>query len=179
MMSALDDLGRLVRCVPDFPRAGRTLHDIGPLLADPLAFRVTVDRLVWMFALDEIDVVVAPESRGFLFAPAVAYALNAGLVPARRSGALAGPVLAQTFELDEDTAVLEIQRDAISPGDRVLVLDDVIATGSTAEAVIELVERREAVVVALGFVVELADLEPRARLADYRVESLVRIGVVT
>jgi adenine phosphoribosyltransferase len=167
------DLATYVRDVPDWPRAGVTFKDITPLLGDPAAFAATVDAVTAEFADVEVDKVLGIEARGFIFAAPVAVRLGAGFVPVRKAGKLPWHVEAQHYDLEYGTDRLEIHRDALGPGDRVLVIDDVLATGGTAAATAELVERLGGTVVGLGFVLELAFLSGRAKLEDHRVASLV------
>jgi adenine phosphoribosyltransferase len=153
-----------------------TFRDITPLLGDPKAFRVSVDALVAHFAGAGIDHVVGVEARGFIFAAPVAYGLSAGFVPVRKPGKLPWKTSAVEYELEYGTDSLEIHVDALAPGRRVLVVDDVLATGGTAAATVGLVESHGASVVGLGFLVELDQLQGRARLGERTVESLVRYG---
>jgi adenine phosphoribosyltransferase len=163
----------LVRDVPDWPRPGVTFKDITPLLADGGAFAATVDDLVAGFAGVEVDTVLGIEARGFIFAAPVALRLGAGLVPVRKAGKLPWHVEAQHYDLEYGTDLLEIHRDALGGGERVLIIDDVLATGGTAAATASLVERLGGTVVGLGFVIELEFLSGRDRLPGRRVTSLV------
>jgi adenine phosphoribosyltransferase len=169
----MDDLKRYIREVPGFPKPGIVFYDITTLMKDPLALRMTVDRLSWLFVGEHIDKVVGMESRGFIFAPIVASTLNAGFVPVRKPGKLPARKVARTYQLEYGSDSLEMHADAIVPGDRVLVIDDLIATGGTALATAELIEGSGGVVAGLGFVIELAALEGRKRLAQYAVKSLI------
>jgi len=169
----MEDLKRYIREVPDFPKEGIVFYDITTLLQNPLALRKTVDRFVWLFAGEHIDKVIGIESRGFMFAPIVAYNLNAGFVPVRKPGKLPAETLAQSYELEYGQDELEIHRDAIEAGERVLIVDDLIATGGTAKASAELVEAMGGKVVALGFIVELSFIPGRDKLEGYEVESLI------
>lgn len=169
-------LRSLIRDLPDHPAPGITFRDISPLLADPKAFRVVVDAFVDQFAGSGIDHVVGIEARGFIFAAPVAYGLSAGFVPVRKPGKLPWQTRSVEYALEYGTDRLEIHVDAVGPGDRVLVVDDVLATGGTAAAAVGLVETLGASVVGLGFLLELAALEGRARLGERPVESLVRYG---
>jgi adenine phosphoribosyltransferase len=167
------DLKSLIRAVPDFPKPGILFYDITTLLQDPSGLRQTVDRLVWRFVADHVDKVVGIESRGFLFAPLLACALNAGFVPVRKPGKLPHTTRRQDYQLEYGTDALEIHEDAIAPGDRVLVVDDLLATGGTAAATVALVEALGGKIVGLGFVIELSFLSGRRRLDGHRVESLL------
>lgn len=168
-----DVLRRRVRDIPDYPQPGIVFKDITPLLADPVAFSRAIDMLVVRFGRGTIDKVVGIEARGFIVAAPVAYHSSAGFVPLRKAGKLPAATLTQDYELEYDTASLEVHRDAFEPGDRVLIVDDVLATGGTARAACELVERSGASVVGLGFVIELAFLAGRAKIADYDLCALV------
>jgi adenine phosphoribosyltransferase len=168
------DLKRHIRTVPDFPKPGILFYDITTLLKDPKGLRETVDRFVWRFVGDEVDKVIGMESRGFMFAPLVACALNAGFVPVRKPGKLPAPTRRQGYDLEYGSDSLEMHVDAIEPGDRVLIVDDLIATGGTALATARLVEAGGGEVSGFGFVVELTFLQGRARLEGYRVEALIQ-----
>ena len=170
----MDDLKRYIREVPDFPKPGILFYDITTLLADPLALRMTVDRFVWQFAHLEVDRVVGIESRGFLFAPILAYNLNAGFVPVRKPGKLPAATLRQGYDLEYGTDAIEMHQDAVVAGHRVLIVDDVIATGGTARAAAQLVEQAGGTVLGLGFIVELGFLAGREKLGGYEVSSLIQ-----
>jgi adenine phosphoribosyltransferase len=167
------DLTALVRDVPDWPRPGVLFKDITPLLGDARAFAGTVEALAASFAGDEIDIVLGIEARGFIFAAPVAHQLGAGFVPVRKAGKLPWHIETQHYDLEYGTDLLEIHRDAVMEGQRVLVVDDVLATGGTAAATASLVERLGATVVGLGFVLELELLMGRSKLTGHRVTSLV------
>jgi adenine phosphoribosyltransferase len=169
-----DRLASLVRDIDDFPRPGITFKDITPLLADPTAFRSAVDGIAERFDGDGVDRVLGVEARGFILAAPIAYRYGAGFTPVRKAGKLPWHVEAEQYELEYGTELLEIHRDAVDAGDRVLVVDDVLATGGTAAATVRLVERLGATVVGLGFVLELAFLGGRSRLPGHEVVSLVR-----
>lgn len=171
----MEDLKSYIREVPDFPKPGINFFDITTLLKDPLALRMTVDRFAWLFAKHPpIDKVVGIESRGFMFAPSLAYSLNAGFVPVRKPGKLPAKTVSQSYELEYGTDRLEIHADAIAEGDRVLIVDDVIATGGTARATAKLIEGLGGKVAGFGFIIELTFLPGRAGLEEYAVESLIR-----
>lgn len=168
------DLRALVRDVPDFPRPGVGFRDITPLLASPEGFRAAVDGLTELAMSFRPDFVLAAEARGFLFGPAVASQLNAGFILARKPGKLPRATVGVEYELEYGTDRLEVHSDAIGPGARVLVHDDLLATGGTAKALCELVETAGGEVVACGFLMELAFLNGRSRLAGYEVHALLR-----
>lgn len=170
----MEDLKSHIREVPDYPKPGILFYDITTLLANPLALRMTVDRFVWMFAERRINKVVGVESRGFMFAPSVAYDLNAGFVPVRKPGKLPAERHRQTYDLEYGTDCLEMHKDAVRPGEEVLIVDDVIATGGTALAAAKLVEEAGAKVAGFGFIIELTFLPGRAKLEGYDVQSLIR-----
>lgn len=172
----MDDLKSYIREVPDYPKPGILFYDITTLLQDPQGFRQAVDRFVWLFVGERVDKVVGMESRGFMFAPIVAYNLGAGFIPVRKPGKLPASTLREEYALEYGTDALEMHEDAIRPGERVLVVDDLVATGGTAAATAKLVEAAGGEVAALGFLLELEFLQPRQRLAGYRVESLIRYG---
>ncbi|MDP9071799.1 MAG: adenine phosphoribosyltransferase [Actinomycetota bacterium] len=162
-----------IRDVVDFPRPGVVFKDVTPLLADVDAFRFSVDTLAGHFAGAGVDKVVGIEARGFIVAAPVAHGLGAGFVPVRKGGKLPSAVEKEEYVLEYGTDVLEVHGDAVGPGQRVLVVDDVLATGGTALAATRLVEKLGAHVVGLGFVIELAFLDGRSRLAGRDVVSLI------
>jgi adenine phosphoribosyltransferase len=170
----MDDLKAHIREIPDFPKPGILFYDITTLLQDPLALRMTVDRFVWLFSGRRVDKVIGIESRGFMFAPIVAYNLNAGFVPIRKPGKLPYQTVRETYELEYGSDSIEMHRDAVKPGDRVLIVDDLIATGGTARAAARLVESAGGTVAGFGFIVELTFLPGREKLQGYEVESLIR-----
>jgi adenine phosphoribosyltransferase len=161
-----------VRDIPDFPRPGVTFKDITPLLGDPTAFARAVDAVAATFPAG-VDKVVGIEARGFIIAAPVAYRLGAGFVPLRKSGKLPHDTHAKAYELEYGQETLEIHADAFSAGERVLIVDDVLATGGTAHAASHLVETAGAEVVGLAFVIELAALAGRAQLRGREVMSLL------
>jgi adenine phosphoribosyltransferase len=162
-----------VRDIPDWPSPGIVFRDITPLLAAPDAFTATVDALAAPFADSQIDKVLGIEARGFVFASPVAYRYAAGFVPVRKAGKLPWEIEREEYELEYGTDLLEIHRDAVTPGEKVLIVDDVIATGGTAAATAALVERLGGEVVGFTFVIELEFLHGRKKLPGYNVQSLV------
>ncbi len=170
----MDDLKRHIREVPDYPKPGILFYDITTLLGDPWALRTTVDRFVERFIEQRIDKVVGMESRGFLFGPILAYNLNAGFVPVRKPGKLPADVVSETYELEYGTDSLEMHNDGVRPGEKVLIVDDLIATGGTAKATAKMVEAVGGTVVGFGFIIELNFLDGRAALDGYEVESLIQ-----
>ena len=172
-----DELTRLittlVRDVPDYPQAGVVFKDITPLLADGRAFAAVVDALAVTYG--PVDKVAGIEARGFIFAAPVACRLGAGFVPIRKKGKLPGVTFAQEYNLEYGTATIEVLTDAFAPGERVLVIDDVLATGGTARATADLVQRAGAQVTGLAVLLELSFLNGRARLADLPVSALLTV----
>jgi adenine phosphoribosyltransferase len=164
----------LVRDIADYPTPGVTFRDITPLLGDPEAFARSVDELVDRFVDVPVDRVLGVEARGFILAAPVAYRMNAGFVPVRKAGKLPWAVAREEYSLEYGSDKLEIHRDAIHPGERVLVIDDVLATGGTAAATCRLVEALGGVVAGLGFLIELPALGGRAALGERHVETLVQ-----
>ena len=165
-----------VRDIPDFPRPGVAFKDITPLLADAEAFRFSVDALTEELSgtpVDPVDKVLGIEARGLILAAPVAYRRGAGFVPVRKAGKLPWRVEKEEYVLEYGTDLLEIHGDAVDAGERVLVIDDVLATGGTAAATVRLVEKLGAEVVGLGFVIELAFLAGRAQLPGHHVVSLL------
>jgi adenine phosphoribosyltransferase len=162
-----------VRAVPDFPKPGILFRDITPLLADPRAFHMVIDALVEQFIGQAVDAVVAIESRGFIFGAPLASRLNTSFVPARKPGKLPAETVSVAYALEYGQGSLEMHRDALSPGDKVVVLDDLLATGGTAAAAGELVLSQGAEVIAYAFVIELDALAGRAKLEPAPVVSLL------
>jgi adenine phosphoribosyltransferase len=168
------DLASLVRDIPDFPIPGILFRDITPLLAHPAGFRETIDRLAEQLKGVEADVAVGMESRGFIFAAPLAYALGLGFVPVRKLGKLPAPSIRAEYALEYGTNTLEIHRDAILDGQRVLIVDDLLATGGTVAATISLVEQLGGRVAAVAFVIELTELEGRRHLDGHKIVSLLQ-----
>lgn len=173
MSTVGEQLSACVRDIPDWPRPGVVFKDITPLLADAAAFRATVDGIAGAFGGEPVDRVLGIEARGFIVAAPVAYRFGAGFTPVRKAGKLPWQVEKVEYELEYGSDLLEIHKDAVVEGDRVLILDDVLATGGTAAATVRLVERLGGTVVGLGFIIELGFLGGRSKLAGRRIESLV------
>lgn len=167
-------LSNLVRDIADYPSPGVTFRDITPLLGDGPAFGRAIDALVERFVGIEVDRVLGMEARGFIVAAPVAKEIGAGFVPVRKAGKLPWAVVREEYSLEYGSDKLEMHRDAIHPGERVLVIDDVLATGGTAAATCRLVEELGGVVVGLGFLIEIGGLGGRGRLGERVVESLHR-----
>ena len=170
----MDDLKQLIREVPDFPKPGINFYDITTLLKHPEGLRKTVDALAKSFEGERVDTVVGIEARGFIFAPALAYHLGAGFVPVRKPRKLPAECVSISYDLEYGQDTLEMHRDAVGQGHRVLIADDLLATGGTAKAVCELVEKLGGTVAGLGFVVELEFLPGRKKLEGYDVRSLIK-----
>jgi len=168
------DLKKLIREIPDFPKPGILFYDITTLLKEPAGLRSVIDLLTDTLSGQKIDKVVGIEARGFIFAPALAYRINAGFVPVRKPKKLPSQVESYSYDLEYGKDTVEIHRDSISPGERVVIADDLLATGGTAEAVVRLVEKLGGTVAALAFVVELEFLKGRQRLTGYDVHSLLK-----
>jgi len=167
------DLKSRIRDIPDFPKPGIVFRDITPLLADGPAFRAMVDRFVERYR-GKVDVVLGIESRGFLIGAAVAYGLGVGLAVVRKPGKLPWQTYAARYDLEYGSDALEIHHDAVGHGHRVLIIDDLLATGGTASAAVELVQRCGGTVVGCAFLIELAFLHGRQRLAGTEVHSLIQ-----
>jgi adenine phosphoribosyltransferase len=165
---------RLVRDIADYPHAGVTFRDITPLLGDADGFHRAITELGSRFDHIGVDRVLGMEARGFIVAAPVAYRIRAGFVPVRKAGKLPWAVVREEYQLEYGSDKLEMHRDAIHPGERILVIDDVLATGGTAAATCRLVEELGGVVVGLGFLIEIPELQGRARLGGRVIESLVR-----
>ena len=174
MARAPVDLKAKIRDIPDFPREGIVFKDIMPLLADPAALHETVERLAEFAAPRDPDVILGAEARGFILGGALAYRLGCGFVAARKPGKLPWETVSAQYELEYGLDTLELHADAITNGARVIVHDDLLATGGTARAKIDLVEQLGGEVVGLAFVIELGFLRGRDRLAGYDVFSLIR-----
>jgi len=169
-----EELRARIREIPDFPKPGILFYDITTLLKDRVAFKESIDLMMEPFRQEPPDIVVGMESRGFIFSAPMAYELGAGLVPVRKLGKLPADTLSIEYALEYGSNTLEIHRDAIQPGQLVLIVDDLLATGGTVQGTIELVERLKGVVVGLAFLVELEFLHGRERLGDHRITSVIR-----
>ena len=170
----MNDLKALCRDVPGFPKKGVVFKDITPLLKEGERFREIVDRLSGRYLDKGIDVVVSIEARGFIIGPAIAYKLGAGVVPVRKKGKLPWRCYQATYDLEYGTDILEIHQDAIKPGEKILIFDDLLATGGTIGAVIGLVERLKGQIVEVAFLIELTSLKGREQIKDYHVFSLIK-----
>jgi len=168
---SVDDLRARIREVPDFPKPGILFYDITTLLREPAAFAEVIDRMADAVAEERIDLVVGMESRGFIFAAPLAYKLGAGFVPVRKLGKLPAETIEVEYDLEYGTATLEIHRDAITAGQRVLIVDDLLATGGTVLGTIELVRRLGGEIAGLSFMVELTALGGRDRLGEFVIHT--------
>jgi len=170
---SIDDIRQAIRNIPDFPQPGIQFKDITPVLADPNLFRASIDHLTDRFQPGQVDAVVGIDARGFIFAAAAALKLGAGFVPVRKKGKLPFETFEEDYSLEYGTNTIAIHTDALQKGSRVLIVDDLLATGGTASAAASLVRKIEAEILELTFLVELEFLKGRERLADFPVRSLV------
>jgi adenine phosphoribosyltransferase len=170
----MDDLKTKIRHVPDFPKAGILFYDITTLLQDPVGFRAAVDSLSLPFKDQRIDIVVAVESRGFIFGAVVADRIGAGFAPVRKPGKLPSKSVRATYDLEYGSDSLELHEDAVRRGQRVLIVDDLLATGGTARATLDLVKRLGGTVHGLAFLIELVALNGRAKIAGEQVLTVLQ-----
>lgn len=168
------ELKECIRDVPDFPKKGIIFKDITTLLKNPAALKKTIDLMAERYSGEHIDQVIGIESRGFIFGTALAYQLGTGFIPVRKPGKLPAQTEKVTYQLEYGTDSLEIHKDAIQPGQKILIVDDLLATGGTASAVAQLVERLHGKVAGLGFIIELTFLNGRDRLKGYDVQTLIQ-----
>ena len=168
------DLAKMIRSIPDFPVKGVLFRDITTLLRDPDAFQEAVDALLDRYTDEDIDLVASIESRGFIFGAPLAYELGAGFVPIRKPGKLPSAKISASYTLEYGTNTLEIHRDAVHPGQRVLLVDDLVATGGSAKAAAQLIEKLGGKVVGIAFLIELTDLKGVEALQGYEVFSLIK-----
>ncbi|SRR5579883_661174 len=173
----MDQLKTLIREIPDFPKPGILFYDITTLLKDKGGLRGVIDGLKNHYAQAQVDIVLGIEARGFIFAPALAYALGAGFVPVRKPKKLPAECVSVTYDLEYGSDTLQMHKDAVQQGTRVLIVDDLLATGGTAAAAARMVREAGGTVAGLGFVVELTFLNGRKRLAGYDVFSLLQYDV--
>ena len=171
------DLKEKIRVIEGFPKEGISFKDITTLVADGEAFKESIDRIVEHLKDKNVDVILGPEARGFIFGVPVAYALGVGFVPVRKKGKLPAETVSVDYSLEYGVDVLEIHKDSIKKGQRVAIVDDLLATGGTVEAVAKLVEKVGAEVVALDFAIELTELKGRDKLEGYEVMSLLQYDV--
>lgn len=169
-----EELRAKIREIPDFPKPGILFYDITTLLKDPESFRSAIDLMLQPYDGEHIDIVVGMESRGFIFSAPMAYQLDAGLVPVRKLGKLPADVVSVEYDLEYGSATLEMHKDAMKPGARVLIVDDLLATGGTVAGTIELVKQLKGEIVGLAFLIELAALKGRDKLAGYEIATLIK-----
>jgi len=174
-MPNVEQLSRLIRDIPDFPKPGVVFKDITPILADPAALPLAIESLTRPFCDQAVDIVVGPESRGFIFATAAAQGLSAGFVPIRKPGKLPCKTKKIEYELEYGTDALEIHEDAIRPGMRVLLMDDLLATGGTMSACCELVKLLRGEIVGAAFLIELCFLHGRQKLEGIPIHSVIKV----
>ena len=168
------DIKEKIRVIEDFPVKGISFKDITTLLADGEAFNYSIDEMIEMVKDLKFDLIVAPEARGFLIGAPMSYQMKKAFVPIRKKGKLPSKTLTYEYELEYGTDILEVHSDAIKPGDKVLIVDDLLATGGTVNAIVEMVEKLGGEVVGLEFLIELNFLNGRELLKNYRVESLIQ-----
>lgn len=168
------NLDKFIRDIPDFPKPGILFKDITTLLKNNRAFKKAINLLAKPYKNEKIDFVVAVEARGFIFAGALAYKLRAGFIPVRKKGKLPHKTHAVTYDLEYGTDTLEIHQDALEEGSRILIFDDLLATGGTVKAVTELVEKLGGKIIGICFLIELTALDGRKKLGDYPVDALIK-----
>ncbi|BDR73428.1 adenine phosphoribosyltransferase [Clostridium tetani] len=171
------DLKDKIRVIQGFPKEGISFKDVTTILQDKEAFKYTIDTLVEELKDKNVDVVVGPEARGFLFGAPLAYALGAGFVPVRKKGKLPSTTISSKYELEYGSDELEMHKDSIKPGQRVVIADDLLATGGTICSVIEMIESLGGEIVSINFLIELTDLEGREKLGKYDISSLVQYDI--
>jgi len=173
-MSKKIDLKKYIRTIPNFPKAGILFRDITTLLKNKKAYKIAVDALVDKYKNKKIDIVVAVEARGFILGGAIAHKLNAGFVPVRKKGKLPAKTNSVTYALEYGTDTLEMHHDAIKPKDRALIVDDLLATGGTVKAVVDLIKQQKAKITGIAFLIELTDLKGKDKLKGYPIYSLIK-----
>lgn len=173
-MTSIEELKRYIRDIPDFPKKGILFRDITPLLMEGEIFKKAIDILVDSLGMKKIDKIVGIESRGFVLASAIAYRLKTGLILVRKRGKLPYRTISASYGLEYGTDTLEMHEDAITKGMKVIIIDDLLATGGTAKATVELVESLGGTVCNIGFLIELADLKGREQLKGYKIISLIK-----
>ncbi|MDD2690042.1 MAG: adenine phosphoribosyltransferase [Candidatus Omnitrophica bacterium] len=168
------NLKDFIRDIPDFPKAGILFRDITTLLKDKDAFKSAIEKIAGKYKNKKIKTIVAVEARGFILGGAIAHKIGAGFVPVRKKGKLPWKTNSVTYELEYGTDSLEMHHDAINPGDKVLIVDDLLATGGTVKAVTDLIKKSEGKIAGIAFLIELTDLKGRDKLKDYPVYSLIK-----
>lgn len=169
-----EDFSKYCRDIPDFPKKGIIFRDITCLLKNGPVFKRAIDEIAWHYSMTKVDAIVSIEARGFIIGSALAYRLGAGVVPVRKKGKLPWRVYRKTYDLEYGQDVLEVHQDGIDPGQSVLIVDDVIATGGTVEAVVKLVKEMEGNVIGAAFLIELVQLKGREKIKDIPFYSLMK-----
>jgi len=167
------DLRSIIRDVPDFPQQGILFRDITPVLHDPAALRDSIQQMADKLSGVDFDLIAGPESRGFIFGVPLAYDMNKGFIPVRKAGKLPYKTVSRSYDLEYGSATVEIHADAIAPGQRVVIIDDLLATGGTCRALCELIEAQGGIVSGIVFLIELAALGGREKLDKYNVQSIL------
>ena len=167
-------LEKSIRNIPDFPKPGILFRDVTTLIQNKAAFKKSIDLLAKQYKGKKIDKIVGVEARGFIFGAALAYKIGAGFVPVRKKGKLPYKTISTTYELEYGTDTLEIHKDAITAGDKILIIDDLLATGGTVKAAVDLIKQLQAKIMGIGFVIELVDLHGRDKLKEYPLYSLIK-----
>lgn len=170
----MEELSKIIRDVPDYPKKGIVFKDITPLLGNPVAFRKAIDLLVEQVKDKKIDAIASMEARGFIFGSVLAYKLGVKFVPMRKKGKLPYKTIRAEYELEYGKDIIEMHIDAVKPGERVLIVDDLLATGGTAVAVANLIKQAEGVVAGIGFLIELTFLKGRDKLKDFEIFSIIK-----
>jgi len=168
------DFTKVIRSIPDFPEEGILFRDITTVLRDPQALTASIEAICESLKDEEFDLVVGPESRGFIFGVPVAYKLNKGFIPIRKAGKLPAEVLSKSYSLEYGQATIEMHKDAIKKGQKVVIIDDLLATGGTCKAMCELIEEAGGIVSVMSFFIELEDLKGRDILEGYNIKSIVK-----
>jgi len=167
-------LEKSIRNIPDFPKPGILFRDVTTLIQNKAAFKKSIDLLVKKYKGKKVDKIVGVEARGFIFGAALAHKLGAGFVPVRKKGKLPYKTISTTYELEYGTDTLEIHKDAIAAGEKILIIDDLLATGGTVKAVVDLIKQLQGKILGIGFVIELVDLHGRDKLKEYPLYSLIK-----
>ncbi|MBU0547877.1 MAG: adenine phosphoribosyltransferase [Candidatus Omnitrophica bacterium] len=167
-------LEKSIRNIPDFPKPGILFRDVTTLIKNKSAFKKSLDLLAKKYKAKKIDKIVGVEARGFIFGAALAYKIGAGFIPVRKKGKLPYKTISTTYELEYGTDTLEIHKDAIASGEKVLIIDDLLATGGTVKAVVDLVNQLQGKIAGIGFIIELVDLHGRDKLKEYPLYSLIK-----
>ncbi|CEP77839.1 MAG: adenine phosphoribosyltransferase [Defluviitoga tunisiensis] len=174
MQTEINEIKRLIRDIPDFPEKGVIFKDITPLLKNPRVFRISLDKISDLIDEWDFDCIVSPESRGFIFAAPLAYKMEKEFVPVRKPGKLPYKTYSISYELEYGKSTLEMHVDAIDKGEKVIIVDDVLATGGTTKAIIELVEKAGGIVVGVACLAELTYLNPRQTLTNFEIASVIK-----